>query len=102
MTGFGELGIAWPLRDVAWMGAFGAPCPFRLGPRSQYGAGPGITDRLPRDLTLSHSGSHFGFRRSAHCSLLICSSAACKLRPPPKSGCTTGKGGSNFHTSSRE
>ena len=48
MTGFGELGIAWPLRDVAWMGAFGAPCPFRLGPRSQYGAGPGIQTDYPR------------------------------------------------------
>ena len=47
MTGFGELGIAWPLRDVAWMGAFGAPCPFRLGPRSQYGAGPGIQTDYP-------------------------------------------------------
>ena len=48
MTGFGELGIAWPLCDrVAWMGSFGAPCPFRLGLRSQYGAGPRLQIDYP-------------------------------------------------------
>ena len=34
-TGLGELGIAWPLRVLAWwQGAFGAPCRFRRDPGS--------------------------------------------------------------------